>query len=633
MCGITGIKAFNELGRIHMIHLAAATSSLAHRGPDHQEIFNDYFVGLGHRRLSIIDRSPEANQPMTDPDGRFRIVFNGEIFNYQQLRQGLAQRGVTFSTQSDTEVLLKMYIMYGKECLPQLNGFFAFAVYDSAHDELFIARDRMGIKPLYFSLDDDKLLFASEMNALVAYGIKKQLDAAALFAYLQLNYIPAPLTIFQNIRKLEPGHFILTKGKDTRIEQWYQLPRPTPEGQLNGSYADLKKKLQELTYSSVKRRLIADVPVGTFLSGGIDSSVIAGIASRLHPGIHSFSIGYKDHPFFDETEYAEMVARHFGTQHHVFKLSNDDLLAALDRVVAAIDEPFADSSALPLFILSGETKKHVSVALSGDGADELFAGYNKHLAWQRSLQPGLAGKAVAGLLPLWRSLPASRSSGFGNRVRQLARYGEGLRLPAAERYWRWASFLSERAAEGYLGGVVLERLAGSSYESFKGGWLSSLRDGDTLGHFLRTDCGLVLPDDMLTKVDRMSMAHGLEVRVPFLDHRLVEFAFGLPGKYKLSDGLRKRIVQDAFREFLPPKLYNRRKKGFEVPLLHWMRNELRLDLDRQVFQRDFLEAQGVFNVEAVMALRRRLHSGNPGDAHATTWALYVFQNWWKRYME
>lgn len=631
MCGITGIKAFNEVGRIHMIRLAAATHALAKRGPDSYGSYTDYYVGLGHRRLSIIDVSAEANQPMADATGRYHIVFNGEIFNYRQLKQSLQQKGIAFQTESDTEVLLQLFILYGKGCLDQLNGFFSFAIYDSAREELFLARDRMGIKPLYYYADEDKFLFASEMKAIVAFNIPKELSADALLIYLQLNYIPAPLTIFNGVNKLLPGHCISVSKNGISLEQWYEIPLQatfTPN-----SYANAGNQLRELLTSAVKHRLIADVPVGTFLSGGIDSSVITGIASKLQPGIQSFSIGYMDNPFFDETDYAEAVADHFGTSHTVFKLSNDDLLSHVGDMVDYIDEPFADSSALPVYILSRETKKQVSVALSGDGADELFAGYNKHIAWQQSLQHNLSNSLVSGLLPVWRMLPASRSSRAGNKIRQLTRYAEGLKLTPAERYWRWASFLTETAAMQFLHSDIKDALNEDALQTNKHIWLAGMRKKADLDSFLRTDCKLVLPDDMLAKIDRMSMAHGLEVRVPFLDHRIVSFAFGLPAAYKLKGNFRKRILQDAFKDFLPEKLYNRPKKGFEVPLLHWMRHELKSTLDEVVFNKEMLNAQAVFNSEEMFRLKSQLNSSNPGDAHATIWALFVFQKWWKKYME
>jgi len=631
MCGITGIKAFNEVGRINMIYLAAATSTLARRGPDHQGLYNDHTTGLGHRRLSIIDVSDSANQPMSDPSGRYRIAFNGEIFNYQLLRKQLSDKGISFSTQSDTEVLLQLYIHYGPEALNHLNGFFAFAIYDTATQELFVARDRMGIKPLYYYCDEDKFLFASEMKAILAYSVPRQLSATALHTYLQLNYVPAPLTMIERVYKLLPGHHLRVNGQGATLEKWYDIPMEENTSLLSKDYPSLQAKLKELLMSSVKSRLIADVPVGTFLSGGTDSSIIAGIASRLHPGIHSFSIGYKDDPFFDETEYAELVSKHFGTQHHVFRLGNDDLLAHLDDMVSYIDEPFADSSALPVFILSKETRKHVKVALSGDGADELFGGYYKHLAWQKSTQGSFASVAATKLLPLWKALPTSRSSYFGNKTRQLVKLGDGMKLTHAERYWRWAGFMTDAESMDYLADRIRSGVVQKEYLRHKSAWTAPLKESSSLNHFLLADCRLVLPDDMLAKVDRMSMAHGLEVRVPFLDYRIVAFAFSLHEEFKIQGNSRKRILQDTFREFLPSKLYNRPKKGFEVPLLRWMKHELTGQLDEVVFNTGKLSNQAIFDSSEVMKLRAKLHSNNPGDAHATTWALYVFQKWWNKY--
>lgn len=625
MCGITGVFAFNLVGKFSKINVAAATASLAHRGPDFHDVYVDEWVCLGHRRLSIIDTREIAHQPMWDPTDRWCIVFNGEIFNFRELREGLLARGVSFRTESDTEVLLQLYIHYGEACLNQLNGFFSFCVYDKQEQELFLARDRYGVKPLYYLHDDDKFLFGSELQAIVAYGIKKDIDYDSLYAYLQLNYIPAPYTIFQNVRKLMPGHWMKVKNGPLTIHPYYTIPYD-PDRLSAASYEAAQGTFRNLLEESVQRRLVADVPLGSFLSGGIDSSVVTGLAKRHKADLHTFSIGFSEEKYFDETRYAQLVSRHFGTEHTVFSLSNDEISSHLRHILDGIDEPFADSSAIAVYMLSRETRKHATVALSGDGADELLGGYNKHAAFYRALHPGLAENIVTAMKPLWWMMPKSRHAPFSNTARQLDRYARGANLPSADRYWQWASFATTRQADRLL----KPGLRSSTYSERRSEWLSSLPAKETMNDILLTDMRLVLPNDMLTKVDRMSMAHGLEVRNPFLDVNVVNYLFTLPGHYKIDGRLRKKILQDAFRDFLPAELYNRPKKGFEVPLLKWMRKDLKGVIKDELLSKKFIEEQGIFNYSEIRTLKNRLFALSPGDIHARMWGLVVFQWWWRR---
>ena len=637
MCGITGIYAFNELGKFHLINLAAATDALAHRGPDFGR--NDIIdrVGLGHRRLSIIDTSADGHQPMRDPSGRYTIIFNGEIYNYQPLRQRLQQRGVTFQSATDTEVLLQLYVHEGAACLEQLNGFFAFAIYDEQRDVLFVARDRMGIKPLLYYHDEDKVLFASEMKSLLAYGIEKNIDYLSLQQYLQFNYVPAPHTMLEGVKKLLPGQYLeVSKPREERVQftTYYQIP--FDEQRLNPhklTYEQQQQQLAALLEDSVQQRLVSDVPLGAFLSGGIDSSVVATLASRHVPQLNTFSVGYRDEPFFDETRYARQVADQLGTYHTVFSLTNRDLHEHLHATLDSLSEPFADSSALPVYILSKETRQHVTVALSGDGADELFSGYNKHQAAWRVLHPGVAERSVRTLLPLWQALPQSRRGALTNRVRQLQRFAEGAALTPKERYLRWATFLSGPEAHALLSEASREHVVSSEYQVRTERLLRNISDEEeSISQWLYTDSQVVLPNDMLMKVDAMSMAHGLEVRVPFLDHRVVEYAFQLPEESKMNRRMKKRIVQDTFRSVLPRSLYRRPKQGFEVPLLKWFRSELKSTIENDLLADDFVADQQLFDPTGVQQLKQRLFSSTPGDTHATVWALIVFQQWWKKYV-
>lgn len=624
MCGITGIFAFNSIGRINLVHLEAATRCLEKRGPDYQNTWFDEVVGLGHRRLSVIDTTPAGNQPMQDATGRYHIIFNGEIYNYRQLRQELQGKGITFSSESDTEVLLYAYIEWGPECLERLNGFFAFAVYDAADEILFLARDRFGIKPLLYFQDEDKLIFASEMKSILSYGIDRKLDLQALNLYFQLTYIPAPFSIIEGVKKLEPGHYLLCSRKSVDKKRYYDLPfREQPEIH---DPETAKRLLIEKLRKSVRDRLVADVPLGAFLSGGIDSSVIVALASEQVPDLKTYSIGFASNKYFDETNYANLVAKRFQTDHHVFSLTNDDLLNEVKDVVSSIDEPFADSSALPVFILSRKTREHVTVALSGDGADELFSGYNKHSAWLMSLEPGFRNKMIRELGWFWKALPGSRSNFLTDTFRKLDRFASMEKFDLKERYWYLATFTRENQINRLLTGEYRT----ASVDSFKEHLLDPIRTGD-LNEVLAVDSRLVLPGDMLTKVDLMSMAHGLEVRVPFLDPAVVDLAFNLSSGLKANASGRKIVLREAFKDLLPPEVYHRQKHGFEVPLLDWFRKEMRAELNEMVFNPKKIRDQGIFEWKEISWIKRKLFSFNPGDIHILVWSLYVFQNWYSRY--
>ncbi len=632
MCGITGVFAFNLVGKFNKINVAAATGALYRRGPDFQDIHIDEWVCLGHRRLSIIDTREIAHQPMWDESKRYCIIFNGEIFNYRELREELKLKGDSFFTESDTEVLLKLFVREKENCLGKLNGFFSFCVYDQQEQTLFLARDRFGIKPLLYLFDDDKFLFASEMKSILAYGIDKEIDFTSLFTYLQLNYIPAPDTIFKKVKKLMPGHYLKVGTKQLAIDKYYDIPFDRNSAESNPiTYDKAKDKFKELLEASVQRRLVSDVPLGTFLSGGLDSSVVTALASRHKPDLHTFSIGFRDEKFFDETEYATAMAKHLNTKHTVFSLTNRDMFEHVHSILDYIDEPFADSSAIAVYILSKETRKHATVALSGDGADELLGGYNKHAAFYHAQHPGWKENTASLLGPLWNILPKSRHAPLSNKVRQLSRFASGAKLSSRDRYWLWAGYAKETTA-GKLLSEESRQKSFQDYEARKSALLQSLPMKESMNDILRTDMSLVLSNDMLTKVDMMSMANSLEVRVPFLDVEVVNFLFSLPDEFKIDGQMRKKILQDSFRDVLPPALYNRSKKGFDIPLLKWLRREMKSTLKDDLLSEKFIKEQGIFDYYEIKKLKRKLFSLNPGDVHARVWSLLVFQWWWKKWV-
>lgn len=628
MCGITGVIAFSTTGQAFIEKIEKATACLVKRGPDAYGIFKDRHVAFGHRRLSIIDTSEAGRQPMTDLSGNFTIVFNGEFFNYREHRDELIKKGIQFRSESDTEVLLQLFILEGPDCLKKVNGFFALAIYNHSDQSVFISRDRFGVKPLYYFRDDDKFIFASEMKAILAFGIQKVIDKVSLYTYLQLNYIPAPRTILKKVSKLEPSAFMMLSvmgDKDVKAGVYYTI---NGDGAVVRDYEKAKSLLYSTLENSVERRLVSDVPLGAFLSGGIDSSVVVGLASKLVKKLNTFSVGFKDEPLFDETQYALLVAGKFETEHTVFSLTNDDLFNHLFEILDYTDEPFADSSAIAVYILSRETRKHVTVALSGDGADEIFAGYNKYRAeWMIRNNPFLTG-ALRMLSPLTSPFNGSRNSKVGNRVRQVNRFVEGSKMNAKNRYWRWCSFVNETdAAKLMLAEVDQE------FEQFKDGKTGGIGNGTDFNNVLLADVNMVLPDDMLTKVDRMSMANSLEVRTPFLDYEVVDLAFSLPAEFKIDKSRQKKILKDTFSDMLPPEIFHRGKQGFEVPLLNWFRTGLKTLITQTLLDDKFITEQKIFNPLEINKLKLQLFSDNPGEIHARIWGLVVFQYWYRKYFQ
>ncbi|MFB1022165.1 MAG: asparagine synthase (glutamine-hydrolyzing) [Vicingaceae bacterium] len=630
MCGITGIISSYNLSELDGKQVERAVAKIEKRGPDAEGIKSYGSSILGHRRLSIIDINPASDQPMEDATGRYSIVFNGEIYNHKILKADLTAKGYIFKNESDTEVLLNGYDFYGTAFLNKLNGFFAFVIYDKKDKISLVVRDRFGIKPLLFYKKENAFYFASEMKALLEYDIPREIDHTSLYTYLQLNYVPEPHSMIMGVKKLEPGHYLKIDAQN-RVQKipFYQLDYP----KVGENYADLtynsaKNKFLDILDRSVEKRMVADVPLGTFLSGGIDSSLITALAAQKVQNLSTFSIGFKDDPHFDETEYALAVAKKYNTNHHVFSLSRKDMLQSLYETLDYIDEPFADSSALAVNALSRETKKHVTVALSGDGADELFSGYHKHMGEYMMRKKGFKLQMVKSLSLAWSVLPKSRNSKLGNLFRKLDKFATGASLSKEKRYWLWASLLNEADASN----LMLKSPQKESYLKRKEEILAVVAKGDDFNDVLYTDVNLVLQSDMLRKVDLMSMANGLEVRTPFLDHEVVNFAFSIPTKYKIDEHMKKKIVQDVARDLLPEKIYNRPKKGFEVPLHSWMNNELRGLIENDLLSDEFIKSQNLFNLHYVQQLKNKLYSIDPEDSQANIYALLVFNSWWKKYI-
>lgn len=609
--------------------MEASLQKLARRGPDFSKQVEVGSWLFGHARLSILDTSTAAHQPIADESGRYWLVFNGEIYNFKEIRDKLRAKGFSFSSSGDTEVLLKGLVAWGEDLLPLLNGFFAFAFYDAQKEDLLLVRDRMGIKPLWYSQNKGGFFFASEQKALYPYGVAKELNPLSLRMYFRMGYIPGAAGVFKEVYQLLPGHLMRVRnGKPSQPTAWYRLPE-TRTGFLfqPNSWNEACHQVRELTEAAVRDRLVSDVPLGSFLSGGIDSSVVVAAASQYTDNLHTFSIGFKDQPYFDETRYAEEVALKFNTNHRVFSLSSHDLLAEVDHMLDYLDMPFGDSSALPVYILSKETSKHVTVALSGDGGDELFSGYHKHRGeWlARKHKNKLA--ALQWMLPILNLLPSSRHSSLGNKIRQMKKLLKAGTLSPFERYRLLAGVGLDRWPEQLLRAPA----ALEEERNFLLDLLGDFPNPGSLNDVLRADLSMVLPYDMLTKVDLMSMAHSLEVRVPLLDYRLVDFVHSLPQAFKMDGRQKKKLLIAAFSDLLPEAVYNRPKKGFEVPLLDWFRGPMEQRL-KTTLDLEKIEAQGILNAKPVANLLDRLHAPNPGELHFKLWTLIVWQSFYDQHV-
>ncbi|MFO1065851.1 MAG: asparagine synthase (glutamine-hydrolyzing) [Pirellulales bacterium] len=634
MCGITGAMWFDESSAVSSLTLDGMTDSIAHRGPDDRGIYRSELIrdpgglvpgiGLGFRRLAIIDLAG-GHQPMSNEDESIWMVFNGEIYNYRELRHRLEGSGHKFRTDSDTETIVHLYEDEGLGCFELLNGMFAIAIWDSRRREMILARDRLGKKPLYYQLADDQLLFGSELKTMAASpSFRKELSPGAIDEFLTFQYIPHPATIYKHSRKLPPGHLAVIKDAKLRIQKYWNVDL---SHEIEISEREAAAKVDELLTDAVRLRLRSDVPLGAFLSGGIDSSLITMLSqSQLDSPLHTFSIGFSVADF-DETAYARQVAAWVKTDHHEFKVT-PDAVSILDQLTWHYDEPFGDSSAIPTWHLSEMTRKHVTVALSGDGGDELFAGYERYKALQLSRQlekvlplgSMLGGKFV-------QSLPHSnRQRSF---IRRLQRFGAALNEPVVRRYMNWLQIFPERMrADLYTDDFVASLPESDPFEFIEGAWRES-RQRDLIQASL-TDLTTYLPCDLMTKVDIASMAHGLECRQPFLDYRLVEFAASLPAKWKMRWGKGKRLLRTAFDRRLPRQIWERKKMGFGVPLGVWFRNELK-ELTQTRLLGDDARCSSYFRRETLARLIDEHVSGRINHSYRL-WNLLMLESWLRRWV-
>jgi asparagine synthase (glutamine-hydrolysing) len=626
MCGIAGALHLGPAEPVSEGSIRRMTAVLRHRGPDAEGIWVDNAVGLGSRRLAIIDLSPDAEQPLVNEDGSLRLVFNGEIYNFRALRAELERRGHRFRCATDGEVILHLYEEDGVGCLERLRGMFAFALWDAPRRTLFIARDRLGKKPLVFYDSPGVFLFASEAKAILQDPrVTGSPDPVAVHHYLTYGYVPDYWSAFRGIRKLPPGHYLLLRDGAPRIERYWTL-RYTPK--RRESEAVLAEELETLLEEAVRVRLESDVPLGVLLSGGIDSSTVVAVMRRLSSGsLLTFSIGF-DHAEYDELRYARQVARCFDTDHHerVVKSTATELLP---RLAWHFDEPFADSSALPAFALCELAREFVTVALSGDGGDEAFLGYDRYrgLKLARWLD-GLPGGARRALAAVGAFLPAT---GAKSRAHRLGRLLESAALPSTRRYGRWIGvFSNAQKAELYEPDFARALEALDSLELLERAFASSdARDlTEAAAH---ADVQLYLPDDLLVKMDIASMAHSLEVRSPFLDHHVVEFAATLPPGLKLRGLTQKYLLKRVMADVLPVPVLRRRKMGFGVPIDHWFRRGL-LEMAHDLLLGERARTRGYFRGSAVSRLLAEHREGR-ADHHGRLWSLLLLELWHRTFID
>lgn len=626
MCGIAGICLCGGTGLAEnaAAQVDAMCRAMRHRGPDGQGVWSGDGVCLGHRRLSIIDLAGGA-QPMHSADGRYHVTFNGEIYNFPELRKELEARGQRFRTTSDTEIILAGWQVWGHDCLRHFDGMFAFALWDVQEKRLFCARDRFGKKPFFYTLQQGRFFFASELTALTTLPeLTFTLSPEALMRYLAYEYVPTPQTMYAEAASLPPSHWLEIHEGRLRLERYWELPFPD-EQDARGE-EEICAAYHELLARAVRRRMISDVPLGVFLSGGIDSSIVAGLmAGQSSTPIKTFSIGFQE-ASYDESRYARIVARRWNTDHHERILSAEECAEHLPQIISRMDVPMADASVAPTWLLSGVTREKVTVALGGDGADELWAGYEHYIGykvatWYNAL-PGCLRRGI--LEPLCRLLPSS--SGYINPRLAVQTFLRGAHAPDWLRVQTLLTALDPAAQRELLAHpdtafLTEERLFAPTREHFEH-WPAGPAP---LARAFHVYARQYLLDDILVKVDRCSMLHSLEVRAPFLDRDAAEFVARLPIRHKLRGFKRKYLLKRAFADVLPPEILHRNKRGFQIPVAAWLRGRMRPLLEEMLGE-SRLRQQGIFAPQAVRALMEAHFSGR-ADMRKPLWTLLVLQLW------
>ncbi|MEZ6152009.1 MAG: asparagine synthase (glutamine-hydrolyzing) [Pirellulaceae bacterium] len=618
MCGIAGILKLDRTTAAPAEVLERMLQSIYHRGPDEDGRLFDEELAMGMRRLSIIDLA-DGQQPIFDESGRYAVVFNGEIYNYRELRQELIGRGHTLKTHSDTEVIVHLYEEQGPDCLEQLRGMFGIAVWDKRERKLFIARDRMGIKPLYYAIKNNSLIFGSEIKALLVHpDVDAALDLRGLSNYLSLKYIPSPGTLFEEIQSIPPGHYLIAQNGRIEIKRYWNISYAKPKQPK--SEAEYIDEATELIRESVKLRLRSDVPFGAFLSGGVDSStIVAFMAEQMSEPVRTFSVGFGEG---DELPYAKMVADRFGCDHHTLNITANDFIEHAETVLWHMDQPIADQATVATLMVAKLARQHVKMVLTGEGGDELFAGYARY-----------AGERFS---PYTRWLP----NWAGRIIRSGARRLPGMRrgklaLHAlttgneAQRFANWFPMFNDETKRQVLSERMSDYREGAA--DIFAHHLGECDAREPLDRMLYVDSKLWLPDFLLLRGDKLTMANSLEARIPLLDHKLVEFAARLPTKYKLHRGDRKYLLKRVAERMLPSEIIHRKKQGFPIPIDRWLRNEAR-PLMRDMLSQESLQHRSLFNPQFVETLMQQHESGF-ADNTTELWGLVSLEIWMRRMID
>lgn len=620
MCGISGYYTLTN--KFSEVDLHAMTNAIAHRGPDAVGYHSDNVIGLGHRRLSIIDLSHNADQPMFSADQRYVMVYNGEVYNFREIAAELRQKfKIDFRTSSDTEIILEAYAKYGSDFVQKLNGMFAIAIYDKQKNELFVCRDRMGIKPFYYFWDGQNFAFASELKALKQVpSIPHEINHNAVYQFLHLGFIPTPQSIYQSIKKLEPGTWIKLSKNNFKIHKYWSINQQIRE-KIITKEKEAIVKLSDLLMSSVQYQIKSDVPFGVFLSGGIDSSLVTANAVNLSGvKVNTFSIGFEENKY-NESVYAKAIANYLGTNHYEFIVSYKDAIDLIDTIFDTYSEPFADSSSIPTMLVSKLAKEHVTVTLSGEGGDELFLGYGAYQWAGRLSNPFIKAfrNPIAKLL-------AKSNSGFERHARYFEYPNENL---------KYSHILSQE--QYYFSINELNSLFSQEFKHLRGSTNTELLNNfgieiNHLGRDLKAmekqaifDLNFYLPDDLLTKVDRASMHFSLETRVPYLDHRIVEFALNLSPNLKYKNGTTKYLLKEILYQYVPKKFFDRPKQGFAIPLEKWLKNELKF-LIEDYLSETVIRKYNIVDYQYVLSLKKDFQNGK-SYLYNRLWLLIILHKW------
>jgi asparagine synthase (glutamine-hydrolysing) len=622
MCGICGVFLHDNGFEMDVSILKRMCDTITHRGPDDEGFYCNEQVFLGNRRLSIIDLE-YGHQPMTNEDQSIWLVFNGEIYNYPEIRNRLIQKGHVIRTNSDTEVIIHAYEEYGEACAAELNGMYAFALWDNNRKQLVIARDRVGIKPLYYTDQCGRFVFGSELKAIRAVpGLHLEVDLGAVDQFLTLEYIPGPKTIYKNVHKLPPGHTMIVRSGHTQISCYWEIPQ-NPIHEREEVCIEI---VRELLQDSVKMQMLSDVPLGAFLSGGIDSSAVVALMARSSSEtIRTFAIGFEDNSY-NELDYARNIASQFHTLHHE-EIIQPNILHLIEPLVSQFDEPFADSSIFPTYLVSKMASREVKVVLSGDGGDEVFGGYDTYLAhrlehyYYRLIPKPLRMHTFPAIMDQIPPRPSKK--GWINKVKRMV---EGGSFSPTLRHARWMVFMTDAYRHTLYQSDFLHSLNGShNVQAFLERQFEQARNLDFLAQSQYADIKTYLVDDILVKVDRMSMAASLEARVPLLDHRLIEFALNLPDPMRIRFRRTKVIFRKAMQGILPPKIIEKHKQGFSIPIKHWLRGPLK-PMMTDLLSPDIIRKRGYFDPNTVSLWVNEHLKGTVNHSHRL-WSLMILELW------